>query len=100
MKLATLRDGQLIVVSRDLSCFASGASAARSMEDALKHWTDVESQLTWIYDRLNEGRADDAKPFHPELAAPPVPRAPQWLDASAFESHARRLEQAWELPPA
>ena len=100
MKLATLRDGQLIVVSRDLSRFVSAASVAGSMEETLKHWTDVEPRLTWIYDRLNEGQADGAKPFHPQLAAPPVPRAPQWLDASAFETHARRLEQAWKLPPA
>ena len=58
MKLATLRGGQLIVVSRDLSRFARATAVAESMQEALKHWTDVESRLAWIYDRLNEGQAD------------------------------------------
>lgn len=90
MKLATLPngrpDGRLHVVSRDLK-FAVPARAAATMQAALEAWNGIEPDLAAQYDELNGGRATGAVAFDPAQALAPMPRAWQWLDGSAFESH-------------
>jgi len=87
MKLATLPDGtpdgRLHVVSRDLSR-AEAAKAAPTLQAALESWTDVEAGLIAQYEAVNGGAGD---PFDPGAAMAPLPRAWQWLDGSAFDSH-------------
>ncbi|GAB4356810.1 MAG: fumarylacetoacetate hydrolase family protein [Oricola sp.] len=87
MKLATLPDGtpdgRLYVVSRDLSR-AEPAQPARTMQQALETWTGVEAALAAQYEAVNGGAGE---PFNPSGALAPLPRAWQWLDGSAFESH-------------
>ena len=90
MKLATLPngrpDGRLHVVSRDIK-FAVPARAAATMQAALEAWNEIEPDLAAQYDELNGGRATGAVAFDPAQALAPIPRAWQWLDGSAFESH-------------
>ncbi len=90
MKLATLKngtaDGRLHVISRDLSK-AVAARAATTMQAALETWDTVEADLKAQYDSLNKGQEKDAFGFNQADALAPLPRAWQWLDGSAFESH-------------
>jgi fumarylacetoacetate (FAA) hydrolase len=90
MKLATLKngtpDGRLHVVSRDLTK-AVPARAAAAMQAALEAWDAVAADLTAQYDGLNKGTETEAIAFNQADALSPLPRAWQWLDGSAFESH-------------
>ena len=95
MKLATLKDGtpdgRLHVVSRDLTR-AAPAPASRTLQQALEDWTGVVADLTAEYDALNAGEAANAIAFDPSSAMAPLPRAWQWLDGSAFESHGNLMD--------
>ena len=97
MKLATLPDGtpdgRLHLVSRDLTR-AAPAQAARAMQVALEDWTGIESALTAEYAALNQR---GGAPFDPSKAMAPLPRAWQWLDGSAFESHGDLMDTVFGL---
>jgi fumarylacetoacetate (FAA) hydrolase len=103
MKLATLKnslkDGRLVVVSRDLGRAVYAQPIAPTLLAALEDWTRCEPALHTLYERLNAGDAPDAFDFDPQQAAAPLPRAPQWCDGSAFLNHGRLMETAFNLPP-
>ncbi len=98
MKLATLkngtRDGQLVVVSRDLSTCAPVADLAPTMQLLLDRWDEIAPNLAPIYQALNSGQASQAREFLPEHAMAPLPRAYQWCDGSAYLSHAELVRKA------
>ena len=103
MKLASLksgRDGQLVVVSRDLSQYIFAASVAPTMQAALDNWAQCEGKLRALYDDLMAGRRDDALPFRPAECAAPLPRAYHWVDGSAYVTHVELVRKARgaELP--
>lgn len=106
MKLATLkdgsRDGQLAVVSRDLTTAHFAAGIARSMRQLLDDWNFISPQLEDLYATLNGGKARHAFPFEPRQCMAPLPRASQWLDGSAYLNHVALVRRARgaELPPA
>ena len=96
MKLASLkhgRDGRLVVVSRDLSRFASAQAIAPTLQAALDDWTSVEPRLTEIADSLEADRIAHG-PFDPGAAASPLPRAFQWADGSAYVNHVALVRKA------
>lgn len=101
MKLATLkngsRDGRLVVVSRDLTRAVDAAPIAATMQDALERWRTVEPLLRARYDALNAGTLTDAFAFDPAQAAAPLPRAYQFVDASAFSNHGDIMERAYNV---
>lgn len=103
MKFATLPnatlDGRLIVVSTDLTRAVDATAIAPSLLHALQHWAEVEAPLQALYDRLNAGQAADSFGFEPAHCTAPLPRSPQWLDASAFLNHGRLMERAFNTPP-
>lgn len=103
MKLATLKngtlDGQLVVVSTDLSQAVSAAAIAPNLLSALQDWSAIAPRLQQLAQDLHAGRAAGAQPFDPRAAAAPLPRAPQWLDASAFHSHGDLLEKVLNKAP-
>jgi fumarylacetoacetate (FAA) hydrolase len=105
MKLASLkdgsRDGQLAVVSRDLSTAHFAASHARTLQQLLDDWNFISPQLEDLYATLNGGKARHAFPFDPRQCMAPLPRAHQWLDGSAYLSHVERVRRARgaEVPP-
>lgn len=95
MKLATLhgtgRDGRLAVVSRDHALAVSAETVATTLQDALERWSDVEAHLRLLSERLEDGSAPGAFDFFADQALAPLPRAWQWLDGSAYESHGALL---------
>lgn len=98
MKLATYkdgsRDGQLLVVSRDLGLAQFATGAASRLQQALDDWNFVSPQLQDLYVALNQGRARQAFAFEPRRCMAPLPRAYQWADASAYLPHIERLRRA------
>jgi fumarylacetoacetate (FAA) hydrolase len=106
MKLATLRDGsrdgQLVVVSRDLTLAHHAAGIVGRLQGALDDWNFIAPQLADLYQTLNEGRARHAFPFDPAMAMAPLPRAYQWADGSAYVNHVELVRKARgaEMPPS
>lgn len=91
MKLATLadgsRDGRLVLVSADGTRCAPVGTPAPTMQQALERWSDVEPVLRELQQSLDAGRATQSQAFDAANALAPLPRAWQWLDGSAFQSH-------------
>jgi fumarylacetoacetate (FAA) hydrolase len=106
MKLATYkdgsRDGQLVVVSRDLSSAHFASGIATRLQQVLDDWNFLSPQLEDLAVTLNQGKARHAFAFEPRLCMAPLPRAYQWAsacagrwaDGSAYPSHGARLRQA------
>ena len=97
MKLATLkdstRDGQLVVVSRDLTRYTEVGHVARTMQAALDDWQHVAPRLARIAAGVETG-AQPTKRFHEHDAASPLPRAYQWADGSAYVNHVELVRKA------
>ncbi len=98
MKLATYkdgsRDGQLIVVSRDLSTAHYATGVASKLQDVLDDWNFMSPQLQDLYDSLNNSEARHAFPFETSQCMAPLPRAYQWADGSAFINHVELVRAA------
>ena len=98
MKLGTYkdgtRDGQLVVVSRDLSTAHYATGIASKLQQVLDDWNFLSPQLQDLYDTLNNGKARHAFPFEPARCMAPLPRAYQWADGSAFINHVELVRKA------
>ena len=66
MKFATYkdasRDGQLLVVSRDLSIAHYATGIANKLQQVLEDWNFMSPQLQELYELLNSGKARDGFP--------------------------------------
>ncbi len=93
MRLATLkdgsRDGRLVVVSKDLTRAAFTPDPFHTLQHVIENWDQAAPALDALH--------PDVFPFDPAQAMAPLPRAFQWLDASAFLSHGRLMQQALNL---
>ena len=91
MKLATYkdgsRDGQLVVVSRDLRSAHYASGAATRLQQALDDWNFHAPQLEELSQALNHEKARNAFAFEPLRCMAPLPRAFQWASSSAFIHH-------------
>ena len=98
MKLATYkdgsRDGQLVVVSRDLGSAHYATGIATRLQQVLDDWGFLSPQLQDLYDSLNRGNARHAFPFDPAQCMAPLPRAYQWADGSAYINHVELVRKA------
>ena len=98
MKLATYkdgsRDGQLVVVSRDLSMAHYASAVASRLQQALDDWNFIAPSLQDLYEVLNQGKARHAFPFDPRMCMAPLPRAYQWADGSAYLNHVELVRAA------
>ncbi|APW36134.1 fumarylacetoacetate hydrolase [Rhodoferax koreense] len=98
MKLATYkdgsRDGQLVVVSKDLGMAHYATGITSRLQQALDDWGFISPQLQDLYDALNHGRARHAFPFDPKQCMAPLPRAYQWADGSAYINHVELVRKA------
>lgn len=103
MKLATIHDGsadgRLVVVARDLSQLAPASGIAQTLQEALERWDDVAAALQALYERLNAGTEAAALACEGQRFMAPLPRAWQWLDASAFPQHGLLMAEAFKHPP-
>ena len=81
MKLATYkdgsRDGQLIVVSRDLTTAHYASGIASRLQQVLDDWNFLSPQLQNVYDTLNHDKPRHAFAFDPKQCMAPLPRAYQ-----------------------
>ena len=98
MKLATYkdgsRDGQLVVVSRDLSTAHYATGIANTLQQALDDWNFIAPQLQDLSVTLNHGKARHGFSFDPRMCAAPLPRAFQWADGSAYINHVELVRRA------
>ena len=98
MKLATYkdgsRDGQLLVVSRDLNQAHYATGIASKLQSVLDDWNFLAPQLEDLYTRLNQGKARHAFAFEPQRCMAPLPRAYQWADGSAYLNHVELVRAA------
>lgn len=100
MKFATLNegsaDGRLHVVSRDLTR-AAPADGVATLQGLMENWNDHAATLEAQYRALNAGQGDA---FDPAMALAPLPRAWQWLDGSAYDSHGDLMQKVFKLDPS
>lgn len=102
MRLASARDGsrdgRLLVVGRDGEAALDAAGVARSLQDALDRWNEVFPSLRALSATLDAGDVDGI-PLDPDSLTAPLPRAYEWVDASAFLAHVRLVRRARGAEP-
>lgn len=106
MKLASLRngsrDGQLLVVSRDLTRAVPVPHVAATLQGALDDWARIQPRLAQVQLELEDGRAPGSFPFQATQVLAPLPRAHHWVDGSAYVNHVELVRKARgaEMPPS
>jgi fumarylacetoacetate (FAA) hydrolase len=102
LKLATLkdgtRDGRLIVVKRDNSAYALATNVALTLQAALDDWTHKEPQLRALSEQLEAGTVQ-SRPLEVSALLPPLPRAYEWVDGSAYLNHVILVRKARGAEP-
>ncbi|MGB3503297.1 MAG: fumarylacetoacetate hydrolase family protein [Mesorhizobium sp.] len=97
MKLATLkngtRDGQLVVVSNDLTRYTDASFLVTTLQSALDNWARVAPHLEAMAESLELGSVPSLR-FHEHDAESPLPRAYQWADGSAYVNHVELVRKA------
>ena len=103
MKLATYkdgsRDGQLVVVSRDLGLAHFATGSATRLQQALDDWNFIAPQLQDLYVTLNHGKARHAFAFDARQCMAPLPRAYQHATGAAYPQHQALLRRAADTAP-
>ncbi|MCK8043262.1 fumarylacetoacetate hydrolase family protein [Shewanella sp. 1CM18E] len=98
MKLASYdngrRDGQLMLVSKDLTKAIAVPAIAHTMQQLIDAWDLLNPQLVELYDALNKGLMDNAVNFDESKCLSPLPRAYQWADGSAYVNHVELVRKA------
>jgi len=98
MKLATLknntRDGQLVVVSQNLTTAVVVSDIAATLQFALDDWKAIAPKLDEVYQALNAGKIDNTIEFKQDKCESPLPRAYQWADGSAYVNHVELVRKA------
>lgn len=100
MRLATranrMPDGELVVVSEEGErCLAPGGEWPTLLR-AVEGWRDIEPVLRSLAERLSAG---EGEPLDPASLRAPLPRTWQWLDGSAFKTHADLMQVAFGHDP-
>lgn len=104
MKLATLkdgtRDGRLIVVDGEGTRFTSAHTVAPTLQAALDTWDEARPLLEGLSQALSAGKVE-GRALDPGQLSAPLPRAYEWVDASAYLNHVRLVRKARgaALPP-
>ena len=70
MKLATIknntRDGQLVVVNKDLTLAVTVSDIAQTMQQALDNWSEISPKLEEVYSKLQAGLVSNTFEFKSE----------------------------------
>src|ERR1043165_5751157 len=102
MRLATLRDGSrdgaLIVVHSSGETYAPARGIAATLQSALDDWTRSEAPLRDLSEQLEQGKVP-AQRLEPTALAPPLPRAYEWVDGSAYLNHILLVRKARGAEP-
>jgi hypothetical protein len=98
MKLATrrngTRDGELVLVSRDLGRCVAVPEIARTLQAALDDWDRAAPALEAIAAELSAGRMHDAVPFDAALRWRPAARVPVGRQVRALSTTSSSCEGA------
>src|SRR5439155_26500239 len=98
MKLASYkdgsRDGQLVVVSRDLATGHYASGIATRLQQVLDDWSFLSPQLEDLATSLDHGKARHAFAFDPTRCMAPLPRAYQVAGGPAFVHHVELVRRA------
>jgi fumarylacetoacetate (FAA) hydrolase len=99
MKLATLkngsRDGQLVLVTRDLQFYVDASAIAPTLQAALDNWAVIAPRLQELADEVEAGSTIAKRiALDPAQLHAPLPRAYQWADGSAYVNHVELVRKA------
>jgi fumarylacetoacetate (FAA) hydrolase len=107
MRLASLRgapgrrdgrDGALVVVRSDNRSCAPAAGVAPTLQAALDDWGRAEPRLRDLAAALEPGTVA-GQPFDARELGPPLPRAYEWIDGSAYLNHVILVRRARGAEP-
>lgn len=104
MKLASIdnntRDGQLVVVNKELTKAVRVSEIAETMQSALDNWNETQNKLQTVYEDLNSDKLSNVLDFSSLKVMAPIPRAYHWADGSAYVTHVELVRKARnaELP--
>lgn len=96
MKLASIksgRDGQLVVVSKDLKRMTAATGIADTLQQALDNWQTTHPLLAKLSADLDSGNIQ-GEPFVQSDCSSPLPRSYQWADGSAYVNHVELVRKA------
>lgn len=100
MKLATRAngtpDGELLIVSADGARGMAAGPSVPNLREAVERWGDAAPLLAEIAAQVEAG---EGEPLDSVQLLAPLPRAWQWLDASAFQTHADLMQIAFGHDP-
>lgn len=92
MRLATRAngtpDGELVIVSEDGTRCVPAGERWPNLLTAIAAWDEAERELHGLVDGAGE-------PLDPATLRAPLPRSWQWLDGSAFQTHADLMQVAF-----
>ncbi|MEH6765764.1 MAG: fumarylacetoacetate hydrolase family protein [Aequorivita antarctica] len=98
MKLASIdnktRDGQLVVVNKELTKAVKVPEIAETMQTAIDNWVDTENKLQRVYENLNSNKLSNTFDFSSAKVLAPIPRAYHWADGSAYVTHVELVRKA------
>lgn len=110
MKLASYKDGskngQLVVVSKDLSLAHYTTGIVHSLQEALEDWNFIGPQLQDLYDQLNFGKTKYHFAFQAGMCKAPLARAyqhlysPNYIEAQSITHHNSFTEAEINSDPA
>jgi fumarylacetoacetate (FAA) hydrolase len=85
-------DGELVVVSTDGDRCIPAPASWPNLLTAIENWSDAEGELRAVAPASGE-------PLDPATLRAPLPRTWQWLDGSAFQTHADLMQVAFGHDP-
>ena len=99
MKLATITgkgpDGELVVVSADGERYVRSEQFS-TLQQAIENWEQCRNALEVLATRLEDGAGETTSNVR---FSAPLPRAWQWLDGSAYDTHGVLMQKAFNLDP-
>lgn len=94
-------DGELCLVSRDLSHYISLKDYCPTLQQALEHWDKLYDNFIELNQALHNNQLKNSLAFNPQEFTAPLPRAYQWADGSAYLNHVELVRKARgaQMPP-
>lgn len=101
MKLGSLKnnhpDGELVIVSRDLSRLTKASDISPSLREAIENWNQVKSKLQARAEELEKGTAH-YQAFDEQKMMSAMPRTWLFADGSSFIYHVKLVRMARKAP--